>query len=239
VIGCIRRLMDRLHGTSQSADVVAVVDATGYDVGGQLCDELETHGLRVKTVDAFDVAVPAACLVLLLPARPRRLADATQHLFTVISALSSDPAATDRFTNRIVVAWYVPHELRALMAIPQDTTDDTRPVRAWNQTELMLGTSWQRELHQHHGDLHAAVACRSSKISTMMRASTHRYLAGKSVTDFLRNLGTLDPHFLQTLSAQVADYRDDGTRYPWTGVTSIAVTIHIRTTPDTMSLTRK
>jgi hypothetical protein len=232
VIGFIQRLLDRRRSTPRSADVVAVVDATGYDVGSLLCDELTTHGLQVKAVDAFDIAVPVTCLVLLLPGRPRRLADATHHVFTVVSALSADPATTDRFTNRIVVAWYVPHEVRALMAIPQDTSDDTHPVRAWNQAELMLGTSWQREMDRHHGDLHAAVICRSSKISTMMHASTHRYLAGKSVTNFLRNLGTLDLHFLHALSVQVADYRDDETLYSWVGAASIVAAIRIRTTHD-------
>jgi hypothetical protein len=66
----------------------------------------------------------------------------------------------------------------------------------------------------------------------MMHAHTHRSLAGKLVPDFCRNLSLLDPYFLHALSVQIADYRDDGTRYRWAGATSIAMAIHIRCLRD-------
>lgn len=223
-----RRMLRRTFSSPHTGEVVAVVDGTGYEVGIQLCDALAAHGLRATSVEAFDIAIPATCLVLLLPARPRRLLDATHHVFSVVGAVGSDPDLAVSLRQRIVLTWYVPFEARARMAVPRGSPDGSRSAEAWNCAELMLGDSWQRELSHHHGDPRIAVECRSRHIARMMHSSTHRNLVGKLVPDLCRNLSLLDPYFLHTLSVQVADYRDDGTHYRWVGATSISMAIRIR-----------
>lgn len=223
-----RRMLGRMSGTPQTGEVVSVVDGTGYDIGVQLCDALAAHGLPARSVEAFDIAIPATCLVLLLPGRPHRLLDATHHVFSVVGAVGSDPQLAASLRKRIVLTWYVSFEARARMAAPRASPDGSQSAEVWNCAALLLGNSWQRELRRHHGDPRVAVACRSRQIARMMHANTHRSLAGKLVPDFCRNLSLLDPYFLHALSVQIADYRDDGTRYRWAGATSIAMAIRIR-----------
>lgn len=224
----VRNMLRRAFSTPRTGEVVAVVDGTGYEVGIQLCEALAARGLPATSAEAFDIALPATCLVLLLPGRPRRLLDATQHVFSVIGAVAADPELAASLRTRIVLTWYVPFEARAPMAAARGSPDGSRSAEAWNCAELMLGNAWQRELDRHHGDPRAAATCRSRQIARMMHTSTHRSLAGKLVPDLCRKLSLLDPYFLHALSVQIADYRDDETCYRWVGATSVAMAIRIR-----------
>ncbi|WP_157620371.1 hypothetical protein [Saccharothrix sp. NRRL B-16348] len=190
------------------------MDGTGHDVGDVLCEALATRGVEATTIDPFEIDAATNVAVLLLPLRPTTLPTPGTTALSVLGRVAADPAAA--FSGRLILVWYLSRAARAHLSVVGEA-----PM--WNAAELLLATSWSRELTRHN-DERAAVHCRSSRVSRMVQAPTHFRLGVNRVPDVLRTLRTLDPDPLHALCVEVGPA--DHVR--WAGVESVAAAIRAR-----------
>jgi hypothetical protein len=188
---------------------VVVVDGSGAARGPALCSALGHNGLRADPASALDIkADPGAGVLLLMPVD--ELPDDGHHVLSVVAGLR------DRFQGRFVVAWHVPHRVRAKVA-----------ATTGNSAALLLGTSWRRELVRHATPFDA-VRCRDRQVRDLMSA---RRIGGKTVEGFLTDLHALDPLALHDITAQVADHGEE-TRLFWPPPESIVEAVRLRNAPE-------
>ncbi|MCX2949691.1 hypothetical protein [Lentzea sp. NEAU-D7] len=190
------------------------MDGTGYDAGDGLCDALATCGIEAATIDPFEIDAATGVAVLLLPLRSSTLPTSCTTALSILGRVAADPAAA--FSGRLVLVWYLRRAARARLS----------PVGVapmWNASELLLATSWSRELAKHH-DEHAAAQCRSTRVSRMVQAPTHFRLGVNRVPDVLRTLRTLDANLLHSLCVEVGPVDD----VHWSGAESVAAAVRAR-----------
>jgi hypothetical protein len=188
---------------------VVVVDGSGAARGSALCSALGRNGLRAEPLSALDLRThPEACVLLLMPVD--ELPDDGHHVLSVVAGLRG------RFHGRFVVAWHVPHRVRAKVA-----------ATVGNSAALLLGTSWQRELVRH-ATPSDAVRCRDRQVRELMSA---RRLGGKPVDRFRDDLDAVDPLALHDITAQVADHGDE-TRLFWPPPESVVEAVRFRCVPE-------
>lgn len=202
---------------------IGVVDGTGYDIGAFLCHAMTRDGLPAHEIEPFDLAADLACAVVLLPAAPGVPALATQHALSVIGALGADPARVRTFRTPLVLAWHVIHPDRLRIA----ARHDDRSIH--NSAELLVGTSWPRELRRHAGEPRAAAHCRSDQVARLVRAAARRDLGVRGVPELCASAHRLDPMFLHALMVQVPETdAAQQIRHHWTGASSVAAAVLAR-----------
>ncbi len=202
---------------------VVVVDGTGYQVGGPLCGALAAHAVPAREIDPFEVDAGADVVVLLLPLPAKLLPPAAGNALSKLDRISGDPLAARAFRSRLVVAWYLRRGARTALSAP--TVGET--ARRWNSAELLLATSWRRELAHHAGDEAAAVRCRSDRVERMLNAPTHHGLGINRIPNLSRNLRALDPGLLHGLCVEVGEHQDTTTAHRWTGATAVAASVRL------------
>ncbi|GAA3883107.1 hypothetical protein GCM10022243_54660 [Saccharothrix violaceirubra] len=202
---------------------VVVADGTGHGVGDALCSALAVHGIAAYAIDPFEVDAGADVVVLLLPVRPDTMPMPGGTALSVLGRVGADPVAAAAFRSRLVVVWYLRNAARPRLSAP----GVGRTGRVWNGSELLLATSWRRELAHHGGDLAAAVRCRSGRVDRMVHAPTHHRLGANLVPDVCRDLRVLDPDLVHGLCVEVADHRVDDTVLRWTGARSVAAAVRV------------
>ncbi|MFJ8964758.1 hypothetical protein ACIRG5_35760 [Lentzea sp. NPDC102401] len=184
---------------------VVVVDGSGAERGPALCSVLGRNGLTAESASALDIKTHSkACVLLLMPVD--ELPDDGHHVLSVVAGLRG------RFEGRFVVAWHVPHRVRAKVA-----------ATVGNSAALLLGTSWQRELVRH-ATAFDAVRCRDRQVRELVSA---RRIGGKAVERFRADLDAVDPLALHDITAQVADHGEE-TRLFWPPPESIVEALRLR-----------
>jgi len=199
---------------------VVIVDGTPHDVAPALRAALLPTGLPTEVIDPGDLDTGADVVVLLLPVRSRRpLSPTATDALSLLGGFAATPGTS--FRSRIVVAWHLRAEARRELSAPR--TDG----RLWNAGDLLLGTSWSRELAHHRGDEPEAVRCRSGRVERMVTSPTHHRLGLTVAGEVLRTLRALDPHLLHTLCVEVPDHSATPT-LTWTGAPAVAATVRTR-----------
>ncbi|WP_367129149.1 hypothetical protein [Saccharothrix sp. HUAS TT1] len=221
MIGFLRRRRALTEPETVTHTGVVVVDGTGYGVGGPLCAALAGHAAPALEIDPFEIDAGADVVVLLLPLPAKRLPPASVTALSKLDRISGDPRAAREFRSRLVVAWYLRRSARSALSAP--TVGETR--QRWNSAELLLATSWRRELVHHAGDERAAVRCRSDRVERMLGAPSHHSLGINRVPNLSRTLRELDPWLLHGLCAEVVEHDSTTTSRRWTGAAAIAAAI--------------
>ncbi|WP_447008169.1 hypothetical protein ACRAKI_17520 [Saccharothrix isguenensis] len=182
----------------------------------RLAKALIEHGLPAHAIDPFELDAGADVVVVLLPLRARTLSPVGITALSVLGRIRADPLAAADFRSRLVVAWYLRHADRLSSSAPKIPGQ----VR-WNASELLLGSSWRRELAHHGGDERAAVNCRSTRVERLVHAAPHVRLGANRVADVVEELRTLDPTLRHCVCVEVVDHDEVVTRR-WTGAASVA-----------------
>ncbi|MEU6155039.1 hypothetical protein ABZ816_34145 [Actinosynnema sp. NPDC047251] len=221
MIGFLRRRRVPVRPETVTHTGVVVVDGTGYGVGGSLCAALAGHAVPALEIDPFEVDAGADVVVLLLPLPAKVLPPASTTALSKLDRISGDPQAARWFRSRLIVAWYLRQSKRTALSAP--TVGETR--QRWNSAELLLATSWRRELVRHTGDERTAVRCRSDRVERMLGAPTHHRLGINRIPNLSRTLRLLDPWLLHGLCVEVGEHDGRTTTHRWTGAASVAAAV--------------
>ncbi|NUT92599.1 MAG: hypothetical protein HOY78_11270 [Saccharothrix sp.] len=196
--------------------MIGVLDGYGGPLAGRVVAAL---GPSARAAAPTEITSGFDCLVVVLPLRSKKIADATLTVVSALGSVAADRSMVAAFRTGIVLVWAALNEHRLELAAPR-VVANAAVVEAWNAVPLLLGTAWSRE-RARHPDEPTAARVRSAALRRLVHATTHRDVDGVSLPDLCTQVGTLDPHHLHALALEVAPER-------WTGAASVLAAVTLR-----------